>query len=150
MNKEALNYITKLLNLYPYSEFEIRQKLLRKNLTQEETQEIVSLLKKEDMINDARLARSILRKYSLVRGRGKSWLRSKMLSKGLDNNLISETLKERLEEDEMKTALKEGQKILNILPDNLDKLSRRRKLILRLKSRGFEGDIIFASLDKLL
>ncbi|MCM8821314.1 MAG: recombination regulator RecX [Candidatus Omnitrophica bacterium] len=89
--KKAIKYALKLLNISEISELKIKQFLEKQGYDESEIKETIKYLKTRNFVNDARLADLIVEKC-IRKKKGINYIRDILASKGIPENIISETL----------------------------------------------------------
>ncbi len=129
------------------SSFEVRSHLKSKGFQEEEIEEELENLKELHYIDDARYCESFVR-YGMEKGRGPTRLQFELKDKGIDGDLIRQTIEDNFDrKSEKEAAMKAAKKILigEMKPDEkvLAKIGRR------LASLGYHTDIIYDILGQL-
>ncbi len=129
------------------SSFEVRSHLKSKGFQEEEIEEELENLKELHYIDDARYCESFVR-YGMEKGRGPTRLQFELKDKGIDGDLIRQTIEDHFDrKSEKEAAMKAAKKILigEMKPDEkvLAKIGRR------LASLGYHTDIIYDILGQL-
>ena len=140
-----LKYAMSLLSKGHYSEWKMREKLYNKEASKKDVDDVIRILKNNDLINDKMLALDLV-EYGNERNLGKNKIIQELSNKGLFDEVISKC--KFPESLERKKAL-----------NNLPKLERRyakypyeqkRQHIYRaLLSLGFDNDIALETLNKM-
>ncbi|MCM8764049.1 MAG: recombination regulator RecX [Candidatus Omnitrophica bacterium] len=89
--KNAIKYALKLLSISEASELKLKQFLEKHGYDESEIKETIKYLKTKNFINDARLAALIVEKC-IRKKKGVNYVRDILASKGIPENIISETL----------------------------------------------------------
>ncbi len=99
LNKYAVNYLSKYNTSKKHLEKILLNKIKRMNLEKKEKfilynaiESIITELESKNFINDKYYSESKIRKFSL-QGKSKSYIKSYLILKGIEKNLINETLK---------------------------------------------------------
>ena len=140
-----LKYAMSLLSKGHYSEWKMREKLYKKEASKQDVDEVIRILKNNDLINDKMLALDLL-EYGNERNIGKNKIIQELSNKGLFDEVINKCkFPESLEK----------KKALN----NLPKLERRyvkypyeqkrQHIYKALLSLGFDHDIAMETLNKM-
>lgn len=146
--EEALHRIASLCSMTEKSEYDARAKLATWQMPQSDINRIVTHLKREGFINDARFAEAFARDKSRFSKWGKVKISLALRQKGIDEQLISsaiDNLNDDEYEDRLLTLLTAKAKTIKAETD----YERNGKLIRFALSRGFEFDAISAALKKL-
>ena len=150
MNKDkALSKAMQLCSGREYASSEIRMKLNEWDVPLSDIEWVIEQLHNEKFIDDFRMARY----YSNDKLRFNKWGRIKikimLQQKGVDNEAINAAMNQ-LNMDEYTRILKEELiKKKNTIKDN-DDFVVRAKLSRFATGRGFEADLIFRVMDKLM
>lgn len=133
-----LTYAFGLLNKGKYSEYQVREKLYRREAKKPQVDEIIHRLKQAHLLEDAQLMKEWENHYRL-RHYGPRWIQEKLYQKGFSSSLV-------------KTMMDENDQSLNsvqsLVPTLLKKYRTRsaqaqKEIIkLRLQARGFSHHII--------
>ena len=139
----------RLLSFKPRSVAEMREKLARKNHSSKIIEEVLSLLQSQGLLNDEKFARLFANARVYTRPAGKRQLEFDLKKKGLSNPLIDETIQNLQEYDEKKIVrdlvYTRFQKMTGV-----SKEKKRSRIYGFLKRRGFDNDVIFATIDELI
>lgn len=131
-NRNPLRDAIKILGISEASESRIKEYLRKKGYSQEEISQTVYTLKKNNYIDDERLARLIVEKY-LEKNKGRKYIHWILCKKGVSENIISTTLArlypESLEYKKAKELLLSSRKPL-------------RKALKEIVSAGFSEETI--------
>jgi len=104
INGKAYDKVLKLLSYRPQSIFEIRQKLKTK-FDPETIAQAIARLKKEGWLDDQKFAEHWVKERSQTRLRSINHLKAELISKGIAENIIRETLSSPdLADQELETA----------------------------------------------
>lgn len=132
----------KLLELRPRSERELKQKLRQKGFSEKIIFEVVSDLKKVDLINDEKFAESWASLRLANKPMGKYLLKQELFRKGLKKELIEDVIKKSFEDEkEVELAVKlleRRKKLFN----NLEDRKVQKKLADFLLRRGFSYHVV--------
>jgi regulatory protein len=129
----ALNFLSYRIR----SEFEIRQKLLRAEISEDIIQAVLEKLRSNSLVDDHEFARQWVENRIQFHPRGKRALYSELTQKGISSLIIEETLQDLNEE---KLALDLAQKKISKLK-NLQKSAFQTKLYGYLSRRGFDYSV---------
>ena len=136
-NQENLNKSFKAANRFisyrPRSELEIREKLLTK-FPSSLVQKTIDLLKSQNKINDSLFAKFWVDKYTNSSYRSSSFIKTELIKKGLDPDIINGAIEEI--DDEHLAFLSARKAIKNFLPDNYQSFTN--KILNTLNYRGFD------------
>jgi len=136
---KPLEYAFYLLKLRDRSIGEMREKMERKEYTEQEIKETVDFLVEKDFLDDERFTRNFVRYKKEIKPVGRYWLLNKLREKKIDNEIIEKVLSENLDE---KTEVEEIAKIWLSRNKNLSKEKVYQKLSRYLISRGFDWEIV--------
>lgn len=128
---------------------EIRQKLNKWEVPQEVSDKIISRLKEEQFINENRFASFYTRDKFRFNGWGRIKITWQLKQKDVNAGSIEKALEEINEDDyqeKLNTILTNKLKQIK----NKDPWQTRAALIRHAQSRGFEPDLIYAAIDKLI
>ncbi len=141
---QALTLALRLLAIRPRSESEIRTRLSQKFSTQT-VAEVLEKLKSDNLINDSQFASWLVESRSRSRPKAIRVLKRELAQKGIDQNLIDESV---MSIDELELAQKLLEKKMKIWSG----LSRRdlwKKSVQFLSFRGFSYSVIEKALKSL-
>ena len=134
----------KLLAKRPRSEKEIKQKLRQKGFTEKIIWEVISDLKKVDLINDEKFAESWASTRLSSKPMGKLLLKQELFRKGIKKEIIEDLIERSFEEDKeielAKKLLEKKRKFLR----NLEDVKTKKRLMNFLLRRGFSYHIVNA------
>ncbi len=137
-----------LLSYRPRSTQEIRDRLARKGFTQPAVEAAVERLAGWGYLNDGDFARRWVENRTEHRPRGTRLLAQELRHKGIDRELIGETLEEA-DIDELAAALQAGERKAQSYA-KLDPAIARRRLSGFLARRGFNGGTVRQATEQLL
>ncbi len=140
--KKAKDYAFKLLSYRPRSIKEIRNRLKKKDYSSKVILEVVKSLKRLKFLNDKEFARMWVESRIKTRPMGRYRLQQELIQKGIDRDLIEETLSSYREEEEIELAKELAQRKLKRSYQNLDEVTTKRRLYGFLQRRGFSYDTI--------
>jgi len=127
-----------LLARREHATVELRRKLARR-FEPEEIESVLIQLTEEDYLDDRRFAREYLRQLLNTQPQGARLLRVKLLKRGLDSDLVEESLNE-LELDEAALAQESARLKLASLV-GLPRENALRRLLGHLQRRGFAAEV---------
>lgn len=144
---EEDNYITakslglKYVETSLKTEFQVREYLNKKEYSESIINRVINFLTEYKFIDDVYFANAFTKQY--IRNQGKNNIRQKLLQKGINEEIIDDTLKEFTREDEVSVAL-------NLTEKKLITLSKKEKDIRKIKmkintfliSKGYNFHII--------
>lgn len=123
------------------SKAELRKSLLERGYSEEEVDKNLVELEKFGLIDDQRFAKSLVDSRVSISRRGRHAIFFEMIKKGLDRDLITSTLSEVTDEEELSAA----QSLLKGRArqwSGLDRVSKRRRAFGLLQRRGFSAKVI--------
>lgn len=138
----------RLLKLRPRSEYELRQKLGRKQYSDETIDETIQYLKQLQLIDDRRFTKAWINSR-LARPFGLNRIRQELKLKGIEEQIIKEelsTAKETFTEDE--TVLNLAQRRFKRYK-NIERIKAKRRTYEYLVRRGFSSAAITKALRQL-
>lgn len=139
----------RLLSFKPRSVEEMRGRLMRKNYSSEIVEKVLSLLQSQGFLNDEKFARLFANARVYTRPAGKRQLEFDLKKKGLSKPLVDETIRNLQDYDEKKIV----RDLVTIRFQKMTGVSKEKKksrIYGFLKRRGFDDDVIFATLDELI
>jgi regulatory protein len=146
----AVNFIS----YRPRSSKEIVDKLARKGFSRDLALVVVDRLTELNLLNDLQFARMFVRDKLLGKPMGKAMLRRKLLEKGIAFQLSERVLKEYVteasEQEAAKTLAARKMRMSRSRFSTLDPLTRQKRLIDYLLSRGFSQDIAYKTARSIL
>jgi regulatory protein len=130
--QRALN----LINYRPRTEVEIRQKLRRHQIDEDNIQYVLDRLRHSGLVNDVEFAQTWVDNRSEIRPRSRRALAYELKQRGINSETIEQTL-ERVDDSAMAyaAAQKQAPKI-----NNLEWREFRQKMLRYLTQRGFSYD----------
>ena len=130
------------------SAFDIKEKLKKWELDDEDSLAVISLLKKEKYLDDERFARAYVKDKFRFNHWGRQkiafMLHSKNISKDIQEAAFEE-IEEEAYSDQLVKLLKDKEKTIKAK----DKLDKRNKLMRFAMGRGFETNKIFAAFKEM-
>ncbi len=132
----------KLLAVRPRSEKELKQKLLQRGFSGKIVFEVISNLKKVDLINDEKFAESWASTRLANKPMGRYLLKQELFRKGIRKELIEEVITKSFEDEK---ELDLAKKLLDKRKKpfkNLEERKIQKKLADFLLRRGFSYDIV--------
>jgi regulatory protein len=136
--EKAVGYGMNLLSYRPRSEAEIRRRMRRKDYEAHAIDEAVERLKRVDLVDDRAFARYWVDNRFRFKPRGRAILRKELWQKGINDQIIDETLEDYDEQDAIDRAAEKGIRRLR----RYDSAAFRRKLTGYLRRRGFPYHLI--------
>lgn len=131
----ALNYISYQMR----SEKEIRDYLIKREVSLEMIELIINRLKEFNYINDEELSKIILREMK-SKGKGPIALKNKYLLKGIEKDIYNKYLEEYSSEIEFEIALEKGNSLVSKY-SNLPVNKQKQKVYQKLIRDGFNQNI---------
>jgi regulatory protein len=124
----------------------VKQKLLDKEFDEAITEAVLADLARLGYVNDRQFAGQWASGRVRLRGFGRRRIEQELKNKGVDREIIRETLVEVFVDDtEIETAKKSAEKKLNTMK-SVDRETRRRRLAGFLERKGFPHETIRAVL----
>ena len=142
---KAKNASLRLLSYRSRSENEMRRRL-RGRFAEEVIDRTLSDLRRQGLLNDAAFARQWREQREKFRPRGPGMIRQELLKLGVDREVIREALSDF---DASANAYQASSKYAAKLPRE-DAMVFRRKLGGFLHRRGFEGEVLGQTVERLL
>lgn len=145
---DAINYALKLLHYRARSKKEMHGRLKRKGFDNNQINKAMQFLENAALIRDEVTATQLLRSAIERKHLGRKGIEMFLFRRGIERELINETLSNHTREIEKETALKlveKKLKTLKIYPENIVK----RRVWGLLKRRGFSSDIISSAVKSL-
>jgi len=105
MKKDALTIALRYLKFRPRSVFEIRKKLEAKRIDDKEIEKVVSVLKKNKLLDDKEFAKMWVRDRNLLKPSGSYLLKMELRRVGISDDIIEEVLTPQRDEVLAKKAL---------------------------------------------
>jgi regulatory protein len=144
--ERAWNYVLWLLSRQAYSKAQIKEKLVKKEVSGETITQVLEKLEDYRMINDTFYAEQYVQ--SRQKRKGRIALKRELQLKGIEEEVISETLSELDDEKQQETALELLQKQLPKIHKE-DERKRYGKAYTFLARRGFTSDVIRKTLENI-
>lgn len=129
----GLQQAMKFLQYRVRSEYEVRQNLLKHCYSENAITQVITQLRRMNLVNDIAFANSWVENRSELKPKGKIALRSELLAKGIDKGIIEEVIRNINEEQ---LAYKAARKY-SLRLRNLDWRTYQKKLLGFLSRRGF-------------
>ena len=140
-HNEARNYALKLLNYRSRSKKEMCERLEKKGFDSGQINGAIKFLEDTGLLKDSVVAQELFRNASERKYLGRKGIEMFLNKRGIDRELIRDTLSSHTWEMEKEAALKLLQKKLKTLKKYSGNVVRRR-LWGMLQRRGFSADII--------
>ena len=137
-----------LLSARELSESQVRSRLKRRQIADDEADEAISRLKRDGTLNDRRVALAFARMESSIKHRGRARVLQKIRQAGIDGDLAEDAVREVFEdvnEDELLDRAME-RRLRGTAVADLDERGRAR-IARGLAGQGFSLDAIFKRLS---
>jgi len=147
----AYNYALNLLGARPYATSALRRKLIQKQYSAADADDVIRRLVDNGLLNDAKYAEQYARSKILTTGASKRRLQQELYRKGIKGELATTAIANVIEQEEIDPAAvveRVAKKKLAQL-GNLDPLFVRRRLFAFLARRGYDLDEIKAVVSRL-
>jgi len=105
MEKDPLKIALHFLKFRPRSVFEVEQKLKSKRVKEREINKVISVLKKNKLLDDQEFAKMWVRDRNLLKPTGKYLLKLELRKLGIKDEIIEEVLMAQTDEPLAKRAL---------------------------------------------
>jgi len=139
MSKDALSVALHFLKFRPRSEFEVRQKLKSKRIPEQEIKKVISVLKKNQLLDDEKFAKMWVASRNNLRPSGSYVLKMELKHLGIAAEIIDEAIKDQDEESLARKAIEDKARYRNAdFPKKAAFLQRR----------GFKTSVIYKVLKK--
>lgn len=139
---DSINIALKFLCKRAYSQYQIEQKLLNKNIPEDEIKATISYLNQHGYISDRKFAKDLFDKYYNSPKYGFYRIKAKLLECGLLPNIVNDTLAEYNKQDDYKRALSLLQKTRMGSAD-------QQKIARFLQNRGFDSSTTYQVLEHI-
>ncbi len=148
--KRAINKALKYLSYRARSVKETKVYLTKKGYSEDIIDGVIKYLRERDYLNDLVYAKMWIEDRKERKLFGRNRIRSELILKGIDSNLVEEELtKLYLEEDEEGKAFKVAEKQLKKYKE-FDNSTKKRKLYRYLANRGFNTEVSIKVCERLL
>jgi regulatory protein len=147
--EEALNKAMKLCSVKEYAPFEIEQKLASWGLNENTVAEVISILREDKFIDEYRMARYFANDRLKFNKWGRIKIKYILQQKKLSPDAIAAAMNQINEQEYLKILTGELAKKRKTIKDS-DEFTIRAKMFQFASGRGFEGDIIYKLLDKMI
>ena len=147
--KETYTRMARLCSRSEQCSFDIRRKIRAAGYSEEEADEIIDMLKKENFLNDERFVKAYVTDKFRINKWGKIKIRYYLKGKGLSDEIIQTGLAE-IDSEKYKEAL------LKVLKDKARSVKKKNKFekmgqVIRFaQNRGFEPEMIHRYLNEVL
>lgn len=145
--KECLRKCGTLLAQRDYTCARLREKLLRGGYEEEIADEVIGSLREARYLDDARYARSFIEAHRGDRSRLR--IRKDLEDRGVPSDIISEALREELEENGDAAEIRQIRKLMEkrkFDPENAD-WDEKRKMQAYLFRKGYAASAVRAAMD---
>lgn len=149
MDDNAYDAAARALLRRPHSQRELTDKLMRKGFAPDDVEAAIARHQDQDHLDDAELARMLVRWHVEHRPSGRRAVRQRLQLKGLSREHIDAAINDLLTTDIERTCAERALESrlrrtdLNALPP----AKRRDRLARFLLSRGFDSDVVISLLD---
>lgn len=132
------------------SSFEVAQKLVSWNISNEMVHEVLQELKDENFLNDRRFAEDYSRGKFRIKSWGKKKIRLFLQQKKISEVIIDEAI-DKIDEDEyLNTLNKLAEKRAKTIPKELPLFEKKGKIYQFLLSKGYESHLVRNVIDNIL
>ena len=140
----------RMLGARAKSAHELKQSLRRKGNDPEAIDWAINRLLELGLLNDTEYAAMAARSIIRAKPAGRRFIEAKLRLKGIDREIITETLDEQLQDsDPYEDALKLAQRFNRSITSTLEPEVRKRRLVGRLARRGFDHDVVRRVVDEV-
>jgi regulatory protein len=139
MTKDALATALHFLKFRPRSVFEVERKLETKNFEEKEIEKVISVLKKNKLLDDQKFAKMWVVSRNNLRPSGSYVLKMELKHLGIAEEIIDEAIKDQDEEELARKALESKSRLKN---------ADFNKKAAFLQRRGFATNIIYQLIKK--
>ena len=147
IKQRALRFLGRRL----HSSTELRIKLKQKGYEKDLIDNVIDDLSSAGYLNDFDFAKEFIKEKFKSRLWGKYKIKSELMKKGIDNELITQALIESIgEQDEFDNAMIVAEKKIKILKSKSDGVELKRKVISFLNTRGYSYEIAGKVCDELI
>jgi regulatory protein len=147
----AYNYALNLLGARPYATSALRRKLIQKQYSAADADDVIRRLVDNGLLNDAKYAEQYARSKITTMGASKRRLQQDLYRKGIKGDVATEAIANVVEQDEIDPAAvieRVARKKLAQLGD-LEPLVLKRRLFAFLARRGYDVDEIKSVVSRL-
>lgn len=137
--KDGLNIALRFLKFRPRTVFEIEEKLKSKRIENKEIKSVITVLKKNQLLDDKNFVKMWVRDRNLLKPEGSYLLKMELKRLGISDTLIEEALENQDEEELAKKALESKSRL---------KEETFEKKVAFLQRRGFGLSVVFKVLNK--
>ena len=141
----------KLYTRREYSRLELFDRALKKGYDRNHTNSILDELERENLVSNKRYTQFFVRDKFSLNNWGPLKIKSKLLPKGIDQNLIEDVIAENITQSEMRTCCIEllNKKQKTYIRED-DPYKRKQKMLRFLSGRGFPGQICYEAVESVL
>jgi len=139
MDKDPLKIALHFLKFRPRSVFEIRKKLEAKRIDEKEIEKVISVLKREKLLDDRKFAKMWIESRNNLRPSGSYVLKMELRRLGIAEDIIEEVLTPQRDEVLARKALESKSRLKN---------ADFNKKAAFLQRRGFATNIIYQIIKK--
>jgi regulatory protein len=138
-----------LLSARELSESQVRARLKRREIADDEISEAISRLKRDGTLNDRRVALAIARMESAIKHRGRSRVLQKIRQAGIDDDTAQDAVREVFEEVDEDAMLDKAfeRRLRGKVAKELDDKGRAR-IIRGLVAQGFRFEAVLKRLKR--
>ncbi len=136
--KQLYAYYLRLLKIKDYTEGELKTKGKAKGYSNSVINQVLNLLKQQNLVNDHRLAENLLENYKSQKGI--VWLRQKMRQRQIPTDIIEQVLQNHSEQPDishLRQLLVNKYQITNWQDSSQIDPQTKRKIINSLASKGY-------------
>ncbi|MBB3167991.1 RecX family transcriptional regulator [Simiduia aestuariiviva] len=141
---EAMDMCIRLLARRDYSAGNLRKKLAAKSVNEDIVHRVLTRIQELGYQDDVRYAAAYVR-YGISQGKGPGWIAAQLFQKGIEKNLIDESLASA-EVDWSELAAQQLRRKFRQAVEDQKELARCFRY---LASRGFQPDVIKSAVDGL-
>ncbi|SDC88669.1 regulatory protein [Paenibacillus sp. UNCCL117] len=138
----------RLLSSRLRSEYEIRERLKRKEFEAEVIDHVAARLKNEGYLNDEMFAEMLTKQRSESHKKGRHWIKQELQQKGIPKEHITNALEQVDEAVEVEAAYQLASKRYRKDWEE-DRLKARRKIAGFLQRRGYSGNVVSKVMAKM-
>lgn len=142
MKKNARSKALSILERKDQTEYQMTKALADAGYSEEDIADTVEWLKELGYINDLDYARRYL-EVLIAKGRGRIRIKQEMHKRGLSGEDVMNIIDDGLSpEAERENALKIAVKLIDSLPDDIERQKLMRKLSSKLATQGYNYDVV--------
>ncbi|HLB95517.1 MAG TPA: regulatory protein RecX [Patescibacteria group bacterium] len=132
--QDSINIALRFLKFRPRTVFEIEKKLKTKRFKDKEIKKVISVLKKNKLLDDENFAKMWIRDRNLLKPTGWYLLKSELRKLGVAEKIIEEALSDQDEEKLARQALESKSRLKNV------DFAKKAAFLQR---RGFKTNVIY-------